>query len=120
MNLENELKYDEKGLIPAIIQEHESKRILMLAYMNKVSFKKTLETGQTHFWSRSRQKYWLKGESSGHTQQVRNIFIDCDKDSIVIEVDQNIAACHKGYYSCFYRKINILQKTFDTIEQKIF
>ncbi len=100
------LKYDAAGLIPAVIVEAAGKQVLMVAYMNQASLLDTVRTGKTHFWSRSRKKYWMKGESSGHTQEVRAIYTDCDKDTVVIEVRQNGAACHDGYYSCFYRKLN--------------
>jgi len=100
------LKYDANGLIPAVIVDASTKAILMVAYMNETSLLATVRTGKTHFWSRSRQKYWMKGESSGHTQDVQAIYTDCDKDTIVFEVVQHGAACHDGYLSCFYRKLN--------------
>lgn len=101
-----ELKFDENGLIPAIIQDEATKDILMVAYMNKESLQKTLETGKTHFWSRSRQKLWLKGETSGHYQLVKEIWYDCDEDTLLIKVEQiGDVACHTGERSCFYRKI---------------
>lgn len=101
-----ELKFDENGLIPAIIQDEITKDILMVAYMNKESLQKTLETGKTHFWSRSRQKLWLKGETSGHYQLVKEIWYDCDEDTLLIKVEQiDDVACHTGERSCFYRKI---------------
>ncbi len=100
-----ELKYTADGLIPAICVDHETKQVLMMAWMNPDSLRDTVRTGKTHFWSRSRQKYWMKGESSGHTQEVRDIYTDCDRDTLVIEVAQHGAACHEGYYSCFYRKL---------------
>jgi len=99
------LKYDANGLIPAVIVDATSREVLMVAYMNQTSLLETIRTGKTHFWSRSRQKYWMKGESSGHTQDVRGVFTDCDVDTVVIEVEQHGAACHDGYYSCFYRKL---------------
>lgn len=104
MSISDDLKYDAAGLIPAVVQDADSGEVLMVAYMNRESLQTTLETGKTHFWSRSRQSYWMKGESSGHTQEVRDIFIDCDADTLLITVKQNVAACHKGYRSCFYRK----------------
>ncbi|OQB79546.1 MAG: phosphoribosyl-AMP cyclohydrolase [Planctomycetes bacterium ADurb.Bin126] len=99
------LKYDANGLIPAVIVDATSREVLMVAYMNQTSLLETVRTGKTHFWSRSRQKYWMKGESSGHTQDVRAVFTDCDVDTVVIEVEQHGAACHDGYHSCFYRKL---------------
>ena len=101
-----DLKYDAAGLIPAVCVDHQTKQVLMVAYMNEASLLDTVRTGKTHFWSRSRQKYWMKGESSGHTQEVKAIYIDCDADTLVIEVLQHGAACHEGYYSCFYRRLN--------------
>lgn len=97
------LKYDSNGLIPAIIQDHASGQILMFAFMNQVSVEKTIETGMCHYWSRSRQKLWLKGESSGHVQHVKSIRTDCDKDVLLFTIEQKGAACHDGYQSCFYR-----------------
>ena len=99
------LKYDANGLIPAVIVDAVSREVLMVAYMNPTSLLETVRTGKTHFWSRSRQKYWMKGESSGHTQDVQAVYTDCDQDTVVIEVVQHGAACHDGYYSCFYRKL---------------
>ena len=104
MELFDQIKYDSQGLVPVIIQDWQNNGVLMVAYMNRESLKTTLETGKTHFWSRSRQKYWMKGESSGHTQQVKEIFIDCDADCVLMKVEQIVAACHTGYRSCFYRK----------------
>jgi phosphoribosyl-AMP cyclohydrolase len=105
MKFLDEIKFDDKGLIPAVIQDYQNGEILMLAYMNRESLQKTLSSGKTHFWSRSRQKFWLKGESSGHVQEIKEVFIDCDMDTLVFKVDQKVAACHTGYRSCFYRKI---------------
>ncbi len=102
-----QLKYDEKGLIPAIVQDIENGDVLMMAYMNKSSLKMTIETGFTHFWSRSRQKYWKKGETSGCVQEVREICYDCDSDTLLIKVKQHgAAACHTGNRTCFFRKID--------------
>jgi phosphoribosyl-AMP cyclohydrolase len=105
--MENKLeKIDfEKGLIPAIIQDYRTKEVLMLAYMNKEAFDKTVETGRTWFWSRSRKSLWNKGETSGHFQYVKSIKLDCDGDTLLITVEQIGAACHTGNQSCFYRDI---------------
>lgn len=103
LSLQN-LKFDANGMIGAIIQDDSTGQVLMFAYMNAESLLKTVETGQTHFFSRSRNKLWLKGESSGHTQTVKSISTDCDKDVLLIKVQQTGAACHDGYYSCFYRQ----------------
>jgi len=102
-----ELKYDTQGLIPVIIQDARDNEVLMMAYMNQTSLQKTVETGYTHFWSRSRQKFWKKGESSGHVQEVKQILYDCDKDTVLIKVDQKgPGACHTGHRSCFYTDIH--------------
>ncbi len=94
------------GLIPAIAQDYKTNKVLMLAYINEESWSKTVDTGQVHYWSRSRNKIWLKGESSGHVQVVKDILVDCDLDTIIFKVEQiGGAACHKGYDSCFYRSI---------------
>jgi phosphoribosyl-AMP cyclohydrolase len=94
------------GLLPAIAQDWQSGEILMLAYINHESWEKTLETGKAHYWSRSRNKLWLKGESSGHVQLIREILIDCDDDTVVFKVEQlGGAACHTGHRSCFFRRI---------------
>ena len=103
MKFLDDLKYNSDGLIPAIIQEQSTGRVLMMAWMNRASLQSTLDTGKTHFWSRSRQKFWMKGETSGHTQAVKDISFDCDGDTLLIQVEQNGAACHEGYKSCFFR-----------------
>jgi len=113
------LKYNADGLIPAVVVDAESKAVLMLAYMNETALLETVGTGKTHFWSRSRRKYWMKGESSGHTQQVRAIYTDCDADTLVIEVVQSGAACHDGYFSCFYRRLNEAGR-WDVVAPKMF
>lgn len=106
-----ELKYDEKGLIPAIIQDVSNNEVLMMAYMNEISLQETIKTGKTHFWSRSRQKYWMKGETSGNVQMVRAIFYDCDADTLLIKVEQmGTGACHTGNRTCFFRNIDIAGK----------
>ncbi|MGP4077309.1 bifunctional phosphoribosyl-AMP cyclohydrolase/phosphoribosyl-ATP diphosphatase HisIE [Halobacillus sp. K22] len=97
----NDLKFDEQGLIPAIVQDARSKAVLTLAYMNKESLEKTLEIGETVFFSRSRQELWHKGETSGNTQKLESIHFDCDQDALLVQVVPNGPACHKGDYSCF-------------------
>lgn len=97
------LKYDANGLIPAIVQDAETGEVLMMAYMNRASLEDSIRTGKTHFWSRSRQKYWMKGESSGHTQDIKEILIDCDADTLLIKATQHGAACHEGFKNCFFR-----------------
>ncbi len=111
------IKFDNNGLIPAIIQD-EKGTVLMLGYMNEETLKKTIETLKVHFWSRSRKKLWLKGESSGHFQEVKKIYLDCDGDTILIKVNQTVASCHEGYYSCFWRKLK--EKEWEICEEKIF
>ena len=103
MSFIEKLKFNSDGLIPAIVQEQSTGRVLMMAWMNKASLQTTLETGKTHFWSRSRQKFWMKGESSGHVQVVKDVAFDCDGDTLLIQVEQTGAACHEGYQSCFFR-----------------
>jgi len=99
------LKFDKNGLIPAIIQDYKDKEVLMLAYMNKESLRRTLKQGKTCFWSRSRKEYWVKGLTSGHFQFIKSIAYDCDLDALLIRVRQIGQACHTGNRSCFYRKI---------------
>ncbi len=105
MSFYDQLKFNADGLIPAIIQEQKTGRVLMMAWMNRTSLEKTVETKRTFFWSRSRQKFWMKGESSGHVQVVKDIAFDCDGDTLLIQVEQIGAACHEGYQSCFFRSI---------------
>jgi phosphoribosyl-AMP cyclohydrolase len=103
-----ELKFDEKGLIPAVIQETDTKEVLMVAYMDKKALERTIETGYTHFWSRSRKTYWKKGETSGNVQEVKKIYYDCDADTLLIMVKQHgSGACHTGNRTCFYREIEL-------------
>jgi len=100
-----DFKYGKDGLIPAIIQDHKTGEVLMLAYMNKESLRRTIKGGKTCFWSRSRKEYWVKGMTSGHFQYVKSVFYDCDMDAFLIKVRQVGVACHTGNRSCFYRKI---------------
>lgn len=102
----NQIKFDEKGLVPAITQDSKSDEVLMLAYMNQEALMKSLETGKMHYYSRSRQKLWLKGETSGHFQYIKSVKVDCDEDTLLFKVEQVTAACHTGHYSCFYREID--------------
>jgi phosphoribosyl-ATP pyrophosphohydrolase/phosphoribosyl-AMP cyclohydrolase len=103
MSLIDQLKFDQNGLIPAITRDAENGEVLMMAYMNAEAVERTLETGRVHYYSRSRRKLWMKGETSGHVQAVREIRFDCDADCLLIAVDQEGAACHTGHRSCFYR-----------------
>lgn len=100
-----ELKFDQEGLIPAIVQDFSTGRILMLAYMNEEALQKTLASGQTWFYSRSRQELWHKGATSGHTQTVKRLAYDCDGDTLLVQVEQTGAACHTGAATCFYRTL---------------
>ncbi len=100
-----EVKFDRDGLVPAVVQDATSGEVLMVAYMNKESLAKTIETGQTHFWSRSRKELWHKGETSGHTQAVKSIAVDCDGDTLLVRAEQIGVACHTGNRSCFYREL---------------
>ena len=103
MDLISKVKFDEKGLVTAIAQDAQTNEVLMLAYMNKETLTETLATGCMVYFSRSRQKRWLKGETSGHVQKVRSVFIDCDGDALLFKISQTGTACHEGYYSCFFR-----------------
>ncbi len=103
MSLSEQLKFDENGLIPAITQDAETGEVLMMAWMNAEAVEQTVATGKVHYYSRSRQKQWMKGESSGHLQIVKEIRFDCDSDCLLISIDQHGAACHTGQRSCFYR-----------------
>lgn len=103
---EAKFKFNKDGLIPAIIQDYKTKEVLMLAFMNEESLRRTRESGRTWFWSRSRQEYWCKGETSGHKQFVKEIRYDCDADTLLILVEQIGAACHTGNRSCFYRTLD--------------
>ena len=105
-NFMEQLKFNSDGLIPAIIQDYDNGRVLMMAWMNRPSIEKSLESGKTHFWSRSRKKFWMKGESSGHVQTIRDVAFDCDGDTLLIQVEQAGAACHEGFRSCFFRSVN--------------
>lgn len=100
------LAWNADGLIPAIIQDVETNEVLMMAWMDRSALLKTLETGQTHFYSRSRRKHWHKGESSGHIQIIDSIFIDCDADVVLIKARQHGGACHEGYRNCFFRRVD--------------
>jgi phosphoribosyl-AMP cyclohydrolase len=106
MNIIEQLKFDSDGLIPAIAQEEKSGEILMMAWMNRESLRATIETNRATYWSRSRKKFWMKGEESGNIQEIRSIHVDCDGDAVLLKVDQiGGAACHTGHRTCFYREI---------------
>jgi phosphoribosyl-AMP cyclohydrolase len=115
-----ELKYDKDGLIPAVVQDDRTGEVLMMAWMNAESLKMTVETGYTHFWSRSRKKFWKKGEESGHVQEVKAALVDCDCDTLLVKVVQHgPGACHTGHRSCFFRDVHgseVSEKTFSEEE----
>jgi len=106
MNTTREIKYDSNGLIPAIVQDSETKEVLMMAYMNQESLNLTLSSGETWFWSRSRKELWHKGATSGNIQRVVEVRVDCDEDTLLVLVNPAGAACHTGERSCFYRRIS--------------
>ncbi len=115
------LKYDKDGLIPGVVQDANNGDVLMVAYMNRDAVRETLTSGRACFWSRSRQTFWIKGETSGNIQKVKEVYVDCDKDGFVIKVEQTGAACHEGYRSCFFRKVDsegnttiVLEKLMDS------
>ena len=123
MNLD--FKFNADGLIPAIVQERATDgqtggRVLMMAWMNRRSLEKTLETGFMHYWSRSRQKLWMKGETSGHKQKLAAWFVDCDGDTLLFEVEQEGAACHTGYQSCFFQALDRDGSLRAVTEEKAF
>lgn len=110
MRMLESIKWDERGLIPAVVQDSATKQVLMMAYMNAESLAKTLEIGETVFWSRSRNELWHKGATSGNTQKVKSMYIDCDADTLLILVEPAGPACHTGETSCFYRTIDEFSK----------
>jgi len=101
----DQCKFDEKGLLTAITQDHTTGEILMVALMNREALEQTLQRGVACYWSRSRDKLWVKGETSGHFQKIKEITVDCDLDAVVLKVEQTGGACHTGYRSCFYRRV---------------
>src|SRR5579859_5808429 len=114
------LKFDRQGLIPSVIQDDATGEVLMLAFMNEEAFARTRETGYTHFFSRSRNAIWRKGEHSGNVQEVRDIFVNCEENSLLIRVIQHgDAACHTGYRSCYYRRL-LPDGTYETVAERIF
>lgn len=116
----SQIKFDSKGLITGIVQDAENGEVLMVAYLNREAIEKTLETGKVHFYSRSRKKLWVKGESSGHTQELVEARVDCDVDCILFRVRQKVAACHTGYRSCFYRRLRLEDGSLEVIAERVF
>jgi len=117
MALIDEIKFDSAGLVPAVTVD-EKGEVLMLAYMNRASFEKTIATGKTTFYSRSRQKLWTKGEESGNVLEMIDIYLDCDGDTLVVKVKSGVPACHKGYASCFFRKYS--DGEWEIFKEKVF
>ncbi len=120
MQLLTNVKFDDKGLIPAVIVDVTDNRVLTLCFMNQDALEKTIETGKVHVFRRSKNRLMLKGETSGHTQSVEEVFLDCEGKSLVIKVKQKVAACHAGYMSCYYRKYNDKTDNIEIIEEKVF
>jgi phosphoribosyl-AMP cyclohydrolase len=114
-----ELKFDDRGLIPAVVQDADNGEVLMVGYMNREAVERTLSSGRATFWSRSRQEYWVKGATSGNVQLVAGVYIDCDRDCLLVKVAQVGAACHEGYRSCFFRRIGADGDTLETIAQPL-
>lgn len=114
------LQFDKgNGLLPAVVQDYETKEILMLAYINELAWQKTLQTGKAHYWSRSRNELWLKGETSGHQQLIKKILVDCDADTVIYQVKQlGGAACHTGHRSCFFQQVT--EKGFVILDEPVF
>jgi phosphoribosyl-AMP cyclohydrolase len=107
-------------LVIAISQDYKTGEVLMVAYMNSDAFEKTIKTGKAHYWSTSRNQLWFKGESSGHVQEVKEIFTDCDQDAVLLKVKQVGAACHEGYYSCFFREIKDRGQKLEIVKERVF
>jgi phosphoribosyl-AMP cyclohydrolase len=120
MTLFDTLKFDEKGLVPAIIQNAEDGRVLTLCYMSREAVEKTLATGKVHVFRRSMGRVMLKGEVSGHVQDVTDLFLDCEGNSLLVRVKQQIAACHTGYFSCYYRRYDPNADRFTVVEKPVF
>lgn len=119
MSFLEKLKFNADGLIPAIIQEQSTGRVLMMAWMNKEAIEQSVELGKTVFWSRSRQKYWVKGESSGNVQLIKDVAFDCDGDTLLLQVEQTGVACHEGYKSCFFRSVQEKGNAFAVTEPQL-
>lgn len=113
------LRFNENGLIPAIIQDDTNGEVLMMAWMNREALRQTLLTGRVTFWSRSRQRFWVKGETSGHVQHVRSVRFDCDGDCLLIRVEQVGAACHEGFRSCFYRTLTPDGESYELNQERL-
>lgn len=120
MELISILKFDKYGLIPAVIVDADTNQVLTLCYMNEEALNKTIETGKIHVFRRSKGRLMLKGESSGHIQKIKEVFIDCEGNSLVFKVQQHVAACHAGYKSCYFRRYDIKGDKVEIVEEKVF
>lgn len=114
------VKFNDQGLVPVIAQDAANGEVLMMAWMNRETLQKTVETGLMHYWSRSRKKVWLKGETSGHTQKVKEIRLDCDADTLLMKIEQKGGACHEGYRSCFFRVVRDGGGRIEVSGEKLF
>lgn len=119
MQVPQNLKFDANGLIPVVVQDAENNEVLMVAYMNQEAVQRTLQTGRATYWSRSRQQFWVKGETSGHVQTVREMRVDCDQDCLLLKVEQVGAACHEGYRSCFFRRVTKDGENLETVGERL-
>jgi len=115
-----DFKWTQDGLLPAVVQDEKTGEVLMVAYMNREALERTLETKKAHFYSRSRRKLWLKGESSGHIQRVKEILTDCDRDTLLVRVTQTGGACHLGYRSCFVHRLDEKAERLTVTQEKVF
>ncbi len=119
MSYLEKIKWNADGMVPAVVQDARDGRVLMLAWMNPAALEKTLETRRTWFWSRSRRKFWMKGESSGHVQVVKDVAIDCDGDTLLVQVEPVGPACHEGFRSCFFRSLGKDDKAWAETEPRL-
>ena len=122
MNLDllDKIKFGKDGLVPLVVADYRTKRTLVLCFMNDEALRRTLETGKIHTYSRSRGRVALKGESSGHLQIVKRVLVNCNEDSLVFEVEQKVAACHMGYFSCYYREYEGETGEFKVVDERVF
>jgi phosphoribosyl-AMP cyclohydrolase len=119
MKIIEQLKFNEQGLIPAVIQDYKTGKVLTLCYMTKEALQKTLDEGKVYVFRRSRKRLMVKGETSGHIQLIREIFIDCEANSLLLKIEQKVGACHAGYFTCYYRRVN-KDGSLDISEEKVF
>ena len=114
------IKFSDQGIIPAIIVDEKSKAVLTLCYMNREAIEKTMETGKVHVFRRSKGRLMLKGETSGHIQIVKRVRVDCEGNSLLFEIEQKVAGCHAGYFSCYYRAWDVKKDAWEAVEEKVF